>query len=199
MGVVLDDVLGEAAAGLAAGVSGTLLGYPLDALKGRMQAVGGGGMVLHARELARAGVATTYRGVTAPLVQMSVLNMLSFATYGQCRQLVGLPPLGKEDSAGELWRVAVAGSLVALPVTFVSTPFELLKLQQQLQAQSGGTLGTLVRVYRTHGVAGLFTGGGVNFAREVIFLSTYFTAYELLKVNLRPQCADAAVLLSGGA
>jgi hypothetical protein len=75
----MNDTLGEAAAGLAAGVSGTLLGYPLDAVKGRMQAAGGGGMVVHARALARAGVATTYRGVTAPLVQMSMLNMLSLS------------------------------------------------------------------------------------------------------------------------
>ena len=198
----LSPRLGEATAGLAAGVSGTLLGYPLDALKGRMQATGGGGggMLVHARELARAGVASTYRGVTAPLVQMSLLNMLSFSTYGQCRQLVGLPLLGQEHSSGELWRVAAAGSLVALPVTVVSTPFELVKLQQQLvPGQKGGSLGTMQNVFSRHGVAGLYTGVGVNFMREVIFLAAYFTAYEQLKAGLRPHVSDAAVPLSGGA
>ena len=190
----------EAIAGASAGVTGTLLGYPLDALKGRMQA-SQGGLLINARALANSGVFSTYRGVTAPLINMAVLNTLSFSTYAQTRQLVGLPPLGnstERDSA--LWRVCIAGSLVAVPITVVSTPFELVKLQTQLHP-AGGALATAAAIYRRHGIGALYTGSIVNGAREVVFLGCYFTCYEKLKATL---LADAhithavAVPVSGG-
>ena len=102
----------EALAGAAAGVTGTLLGYPLDALKGRMQ-VSTRGLVAEARALASSGLGGTYRGVTAPLINLTLLNALSFSTYASTRELVGLPPV-ESRAAGQapMWKAALAGAMV---------------------------------------------------------------------------------------
>ncbi len=191
----------EAVAGAAAGVTGTLLGFPLDTLKSRMQSAGSSGGLLHnAAAVARSG--TVYRGVSSPLLSMTLLNTISFATYARTRDLVGLPASGGGAGDDAWWRVAAAGSLVAVPVTVVSTPFELLKLQQQLApARYSGSAAAAVSVVRTHGISALFRGMGVNFTREAVFLGCYFTAYERIRVQLQAHgvAEGAAVPVAGGA
>jgi hypothetical protein len=110
-----------------------------------------------------------------------LLNTISFTTYANTRALVGLPP-AQQGEGGKPWRVAAAGALVCIPVTLVSTPAELLKLQQQTQPQyRHGTLHALRSVAAQHGARSLFTGMGVNCLREAVFLSTYFCVYEQLR------------------
>ena len=203
----------EAAAGAAAGVTGTLLGFPLDVLKARMQSGSSGGLATNARAVLRSG--TVYRGVTAPLVSMTLLNTVSFATYAHTRQLVGLPaaaqhvpsqasPLltpGPREAQPPWWLVTVAGSLVAVPVTLVSTPFELLKLQQQLApGRYSGSTAAAASIVAQHGASALLRGLSVNFVREVVFLGCYFTLYERAKASLsmRGIAEGVAVPVAGG-
>ena len=209
------SVLGvkEAAAGAAAGVTGTLLGFPLDVLKARMQSGSSGGLAANARAVLRSG--TVYRGVTAPLVSMTLLNTVSFATYAHTRQLVGLRPVplhasplltsrpveAQPGGGSPWWLVTVAGSLVAVPVTLVSTPFELLKLQQQLApGRYSGSAAAAASIVAQHGASALLRGLSVNFVREVLFLGCYFTLYERAKVSLSTSgfTEGVAVPVAGG-
>jgi len=179
----------EGVAGCAAGLTGTLIGYPLDRLKARLQS--GGGLGSSARALFRGGTASLYRGAGAPLLAQTVLNTVSFSSYAHTRRLVGLP--AQTDSSAspaaatsQPGLTLLAGALVALPVTLVSTPAELAKLQQQFQPEyRSGTWHALRTLAARHGLLCLYRGAAVNCVREAVFLATYFAVYEHAKAALR--------------
>ena len=198
--------LREAAAGAAAGAVGTVLGFPLDTVKSRLQATphASSGVAV-ARELLRAeGARGFFRGLAPPLLSMTALNVLSFEGLKQSRAALGLPPLAPPEqrtwpAPGSVATRFLAGCAVTPLVTFVSTPFELLKLQAQLQGGPAGVVARAATITRTHGVLALWHGGGVNLVRESLFLGAYFTLYEsgsgaLLSVMPPPL----AVPLAGG-
>ena len=178
--------LREAGAGMAAGLTGTLLGYPLDRVKQAMQS-GSGSMTASVRTLWSSG--SVYRGAGAPLFAQTMLNTTSFAAYAFTRNVVGLPESGSAAAqSDEWWRVAAAGALVTLPVTLVSTPAELCKLQQQVQPQyRQGTLHAARSIWSRHGLfgAGLYRGTVVNAWREALFLGCYFSCYETMRRELQ--------------
>lgn len=166
----------EMAAGAWAGLVGTVLGYPLDVVKGRMQT--GKGIAesgakasfgahphppkkispssIHSRRrltprpitrlilagrtfvnMARTeGVAGMYRGLGPPVCMMMVMNSMNFGAFYWARdKLAGPEPVGWGTEKGGIdWRVVAAATSVGPLCAMVSTPFELVKLQVQLDA-----------------------------------------------------------------
>lgn len=178
--------LHEAGAGVAAGFVGTLLGFPLDALKTRRQA-GAAGVTL--ASVARAeGVGALYRGVGAPLVSLTVLNALNFSAFAAFRERVGASASLPAAAAD-----AVAGAAVGPLSAAVSTPFELVKVQLQSRGAAGDNgLAASFRygagLARRHGLGALYVGGGVNSVRESLFLAVYFSSY----CRLKPESTEGA-------
>ncbi|KAJ1407858.1 mitochondrial carrier domain-containing protein [Ochromonadaceae sp. CCMP2298] len=202
----------EAAAGASAGVIGTVLGYPLDSIKTRMQ-VQRLDMISSARSIySEASLAGFYRGVVSPLLALTLLNTLNFSSYAAMRAHLGIA----QELEGFEWRVAVAGAAVGPLSAMISTPFDLVKTQMQLLSGAkkagvgtrtgtvtgvgtgvgtGTGTGTVVQfrnslqaavfIVRQGGVAALYRAHGVNSLREVVFLGTYFSAYEHLRYVLR--------------
>jgi hypothetical protein len=85
----------EAVGGLSAGVLGTVIGFPLDLIKTRMQtgftqqksifAVG--------RSIVKEeGVAALYKGLWPPLISLSILNTITFAQYSFWREFYNANP-----------------------------------------------------------------------------------------------------------
>jgi hypothetical protein len=213
----------EGAAGAAAGVAGTLLGFPLDTVKAQLQTGRSVGAMACVRTIARTeGLRGFYRGVASPLISMTMLNTLCFETYSHTRALVGLPPVQAPGAvagppAGSFAQRFAAGALVAPLIAVVSTPFELVKVQLQIDmrapaaAGSGaaapaarrfaGALHAARTIAQQRGVLALWCGTRVNLVREGLFLGTYFVAYEgtkdaLITSGVRPS---AAVAVAGGA
>ena len=209
----------EALAGCTAGVLGTLLGYPLDSLKTRMQAGAGSHMMPLARQIVRnEGWLGFYRGVASPLAALTILNTLNFSAYAYFRKLFQV----RDDFAHFEFqhRIPIAAVCVAPLSSLISTPFELVKTQavqsvnhaahasmapgwgsvsSPSSSSSSSSIVRTIALVRQHGARALYIAHGVNTAREMVFLSTYFTIYEhgkkLLNTLLAPQ---AAILLSGG-
>lgn len=202
--------LKEPIAGANAGVLGTVLGFPLDSLKVRMQ-------ITHKSMLQSAkliysdgGVMNFYRGVASPLVALTILNTLNFSTYNHfSRMLIG-GPVKLTNNQFE-WRVGLAAACVGPLSSCISTPFELVKTQMQLNSKNTGpseshvqfknSLHATTYISRTMGPLALFKGYGVNTVREMVFLGTYFTVYEHLKHRMhRTQLLppSVSVALSGG-
>jgi solute carrier family 25 (mitochondrial carnitine/acylcarnitine transporter), member 20/29 len=146
----------EATAGALSGVIGTILGFPLDAVKSRMQIypsrpVGWIFQSIHAED----GWRSFYRGLASPLFSLVILNSMNFTLYSKFRQFYGQYPTsspvmptsanmsggginhGKVNDSfgakGQFFdvRVLVAGASVGPFAAFVSTPFEFLKIQMQ--------------------------------------------------------------------
>jgi solute carrier family 25 carnitine/acylcarnitine transporter 20/29 len=182
----------EAIGGLSAGILGTLIGYPLDLVKTRMQtgvASGGRDVLSIGRHLVQTeGLAGLYKGVGPPLVSLSILNTTTFTQYTYYRERLYMANPGWDH------RNLLAGLSCAPFSGLVSTVENLVKTQMQLDnvrarreyRTSWECVTTLVR---RHGVAVLYTGHVVNTIREATFLGPYFFLYEGLR---------EAFLTSGG-
>jgi solute carrier family 25 (mitochondrial carnitine/acylcarnitine transporter), member 20/29 len=159
-----DDMI----AGAAAGVVGTALGFPLDAIKSRMQVNSSRSIGWILRSIyAEDGVKSFYRGLASPLVALVLLNSMNFTLYSHFRGVLGrdstfpashrasTAPSSSSSSASTSsgsggapalfppldLKVVLAGAAVGPFAAFISTPFEWLKLQMQFnraQAAAGG-------------------------------------------------------------
>ena len=125
----------EVIGGFAAGVVGTLLGFPLDLVKTRMQTQASstsssvkqrGPMSLLTHILRTEGLAAMYKGVGPPLVSLSIVNTLSFTSYSYFRQNLF------HGQDGWDYKNALAGMMGAPIFGVVTTPENFLKTQMQL-------------------------------------------------------------------
>ena len=197
-GMYLKD---ETVSGCAAGVVGTLLGFPLDNIKTRMQtqssSKGYGTVASSAGTIYRhEGFMGFYRGIAAPLSALTVLNTLNFSSYAFFRSKVGLDywDVAEKSVSGDNndknsgnrmgWvepRFFVAGAMAGPLAAFISTPFELLKTQVTTNKDYGSTLNATRVILGSHGTSALFRAHSVNTSREMLFLGTYFFVYEHAK------------------
>ena len=177
----------EALAGLSAGILGTVIGYPLDVVKTRQQTSSAASsssrsILATASHIVRheGGVPSLYKGVVPPLVSLSILNTLNFASYSYFQHF-----FGAHRSAWDGRNAAAAAAVGPLAAT-VSTVENLLKTQLQLDntrttqqpRYKGGALDCARQLVQTHGWTVLYYGHAVNTARETVFLMTYFFLYE---------------------
>ena len=84
-------VFNETLGGISAGVIGTLIGYPLDVVKTRMQysRSSSPNFVAAVRDIARVeGIKAMYKGCAAPMLSLSILNALNFSTYGAAKRVL---------------------------------------------------------------------------------------------------------------
>jgi solute carrier family 25 (mitochondrial carnitine/acylcarnitine transporter), member 20/29 len=205
-------VIQEAAGGLCAGVVGTLIGYPLDLVKSRLQTAGTTvaasaqqqqrgilGTLIHI--VRNEGSLALYKGVAPPLISLSILNTVTFATYGTFQ--------GQLHARRNTWdiRNSVAGIGCGCIASHVSTVENLVKTQMQLdnvRAHSAaapprysGSWDCVRQLVRQYGLSILYTGHAVNTLRECVFLSTYFGVYEGLRGYLSNAVENYHQHLSG--
>lgn len=190
-------IYSELCAGFSAGVIGTVLGFPLDSLKTRMQTTSSSsGEKISITKAGRiiykeGGIYGFYRGIGSPLLALTILNTLNFSTYAYYRDKLNVNEENIEKGKFE-YKVTIAASLVGPLSSMISTPFELVKTQMQLDlanSKSGkpnfnNSLHAAYSLAKRFGISSLYIGHGVNTLREVVFLGTYFTVYEHMKVSL---------------
>ena len=190
----------EAAAGLAAGILGTAIGFPLDVVKTRMQThhqrislsprnaaaataahPAAAGIVQTTTNIVRReGFASLYKGMLPPLISLSILNTFSFASYSYSQQL-----WGAHKSTWDV-RNACAAATVGPFCAVVSTLEGVVKTQLQLdnalrhnqKPHFHGSWDCIRQLTQQHGASILYTGHWINTAREIVFLVTYFFMYE---------------------
>jgi solute carrier family 25 carnitine/acylcarnitine transporter 20/29 len=179
-------------AGATAGVVGTVLGFPLDTLKTRLQSqklTQLGALSMAVKMLREEGLFKGfYRGIGAPLVSLTILNTMSFASYSYFKTLLGVTEVGpvrKADGSASFVfepKVVLAGVAGGPVGSLVSTPFELVKTQLQVDNVSTkrytSSLHAARTIARECGPRALYLGHGVNTTREVLFLGAYFGMYE---------------------
>lgn len=191
----------DAAGGLCAGIIGTVVGYPLDVVKTRMQTSSAGssaGIVATGKHIVRSeGVGSLYKGVGPPLLSLSILNMTTFTSYSFFH--------GQLDAGrGWDWRNFVAGGLCGTIASPISTVENVVKTQMQVdnvtKGRFHGSWDFVRTLVKERGVLSLYTGHGVNTIREMSFLSTYFFVYEGLREQLTGRVLDqkVAIPVSGG-
>jgi len=196
----------DAFSGLSAGVVGTVVGHPLDVVKTRMQTAQSpsSGILRTMFEIGRTeGIRQgLYRGIAPPLLSLSILNTLSFTCYSSLlREIQTVFPTSLSLAP------FTAGALTGFLASWISTPFEFLKVRMQTHVKAGGTsLAYARQVLKTNGFKAFYTGFAINSTREVLFCFVYFGSYESFKNSLVSALSveqkhtwnTSAIALSGG-
>lgn len=169
----------EAVGGLSAGIVGTVIGFPLDLIKTRMQttriAKDKGILSIGSSIARKEGVFALYKGVVPPLVSLSILNTLNFSSYSIFREYY---------NARHGWDVrnALAGMTVGPFGGLISSMEGTIKTQMQVDNVSRkrfrNSLHCFTTLVKENGILVLYNGHVVNTVRECLFLGTYFYTYE---------------------
>jgi solute carrier family 25 carnitine/acylcarnitine transporter 20/29 len=170
----------EALGGLSAGIVGTVIGFPLDLVKTRLQTgsskLGIFGTASHI--LRTEGFLALYKGIGPPLISLSILNTVSFTSYSFFRDRYG-------GTNGWDYRNAMAAMSGAPFFGIISTVENLVKTQMQMdnvgQKRYHGSWHCVKVLAKEHGPLVLYTGHGVNTIREGAFMGSYFFVYEGLR------------------
>lgn len=183
-------------AGALGGMSGMIVGHPLDTIKVLLQTQQHSkthrGMMRSVVSTGKHGLAGGYfRGLSFPLASVAAVNAVFFGVYGSAlsRLRLDVDDLGSSLSkqAGYLY---AAGCVAGLAQTVVACPSDLVKvvLQSQLNNNAtiglveyfGGPLQALMWLYRRHGIRGLYRGYTVFLMRDVPSSGIYIAVYEIL-------------------
>ena len=108
----------DAIIGFCAGCAKVAFGHPLDTLKARRQ-------TLPRSEWPARSLRDLYRGVTPTLPGLFLYNSTLFAAFGQASNLLWSP----SDARPSISRIAAAGALSGVVVSFVTAPIELVRLR----------------------------------------------------------------------
>jgi solute carrier family 25 carnitine/acylcarnitine transporter 20/29 len=159
------------------------------------------------------GFTALYKGMTPPLISLTILNTINFTSYNYFRN----HPWIQADRGWD-YKNAIAGSFVGPIGSIVSTVENLIKTQMQVDnvmsasssssvsnqcnspkshetTQGGqerkliggrykGSLHCLQTLVKERGPKILYTGHMINTTRECLFLGTYFYTYEGLRYVL---------------
>lgn len=203
------DLKVEAVAGFNAGVVGTVLGFPLDSIKTRMQTTHSSMFKASRLIFKENGIMGFYRGIASPLLSLTILNTLNFSSYSYFKNWL-VAGLDQKPIQFLDWRIPAAAACVGPLSSMISTPFELVKTQMQLNNKlssstaTTSSISTAMSLVKSKGLSSLYVGHSINCMREIVFLSTYFTVYESLKLVLSNNSLDlkihpsVAVAVSGG-
>lgn len=192
----------EMIGGLSAGVIGTVIGFPLDLVKTRMQTSvtrKSKSILSIGTSIVRTeGIGSLYKGIAPPLISLSLLNTVTFAQYSFFREMYNANP-------GVDWRNFLSGASCAPVSGMVSTVENLVKTQMQLdnvtRKQFEGSWHCVKTLVGNHGLAILYTGHVINTIREAVFVSHYFFIYEMAREALTSQqvlSIQSAVPFAGG-
>ncbi|KAI0032884.1 mitochondrial carrier [Vararia minispora EC-137] len=180
-------------AGTAGGIAQVLVGQPFDIVKVRMQTAPKGtynGM-LHCAGgiLKNEGPFAFYKGTLTPLLGIGVCVSIQFGVLEYAKRYFAQKNVtsgvggsdGKMLSAGQLFTAGVAAGLGN---GFVSGPVEHIRIRLQTQPDKNrlydGPFDAIRKIYRAHGLKGIFKGQNVTFLREATGYGVYFLAYEKL-------------------
>lgn len=156
----MGEFLLNAGAGSIGAIAGIIIGSPLDVIKTQLQAgkapAGSSAFSLFRSSLASPRV--MFKGVGASALSMAPNNFVMFGSYGSAMEALKLSPLS--ESWSHLARVGAAGSVGGFLQSFVVSPFELVKVQQQTNSEGRppSALSSVRHIVRQHGPAGLWRG-----------------------------------------
>ncbi|ATY66515.1 Mitochondrial carrier domain [Cordyceps militaris] len=195
-------------AGVGSGISKLAVGHPFDTVKVRLQSSDRfAGPLECVRQTVRLeGVRGLYKGATPPLVGWMLMDSVMLGSLSVYRRLVAqhvyhvdtwapgtllpaaLPPVGH----------GLAGILAGATVSFIAAPVEHVKARLQIQyaaAKAGrlyaGPLDCLAKIYRHHGVRGVYHGLGATLLFRGFFFF-WWGSYDLLSRCMRRHTSLSA-------
>jgi solute carrier family 25 carnitine/acylcarnitine transporter 20/29 len=199
------DVVKDLNAGTIGGVAGIVAGHPLDTVKVRLQTSDGKspGLVRTVRHIVRhEGAGGLYKGLLSPVLSNAPINAVVFGVQGSVAR--ALKDAYGCERLGNLQNFLTGASAGLVQVVFAS-PSEHVKIQLQVdqhRALEQSAIECGRRLYRQHGLKGIFRGWETCAMRDVPAFGIYFCTYEAMKGWMTggdPDMeTDMRLLLSGG-
>ncbi|KAG8228603.1 hypothetical protein J437_LFUL009308 [Ladona fulva] len=212
----------EYVAGWAAGVSGLIIGHPLDTIKVRQQALGAVGALNVAKYTFKyEGVFAFYKGLLFPLLSAGVLNSVYFGVYGFSLSLFcnRKDKLSAEENINHMKQnglaVYLSGCVGGFAQAFITCPVDLIKIK--LQTETGhnvkfmnthehdyrGSLDCVKRVFKRTGLKGCYKGLTVTLWRDIPSSGLYLLVYEKMLSffhggNVHSELKFFSTVISGG-
>mmetsp|Transcript_32556 Transcript_32556/g.56331 ORF Transcript_32556/g.56331 Transcript_32556/m.56331 type:complete len:294 (+) Transcript_32556:285-1166(+) len=198
-------------AGTVGGWSQVLAGQPFDIVKVRMASsttplgVNDVAMQIVKNE----GVLSFWKGSIPPLVGVGACVSIQFGVLGIVKKKLKDYNGGAELS---LKQVALSGSIAGMANAFVACPVEGFRIRMQVQGRVDsrgdphykGDIDCVKKVFQNHGLRGCYNGFAITLLREACTFSTYFSTYEYLVNNMKPEggtvadCKTWQLILAGG-
>ena len=164
------------------------------------------------------GLTGMYRGLGPPVCMMMLMNSMNFTAFYQIKEKFyayggtknpGNAEVGWGTKHGGIdWRVVGAATAVGPLCAVISTPFELVKLQLQLDSANHGSrrkyinsMDAAQQLFRRYGPRIFYLGHGVNTVRECVFHGIFFSTYEHINHGLHREVGlskPIAVAAAGG-
>lgn len=184
-------------AGSCAGISSTLVMYPLELLKTRLtiQPDEYRG-ILHAlyRIVTEEGFLELYRGLAPSIIGVIPYAGVNYFAYDSLRSMY--KRLSKEERIGNIQTLLI-GSLAGAIASSSTFPLEVARKQMQVGAIKGrvvysSTLDALRGIVKERGISGLYRGLGPSCLKLVPAAGLSFMCYEALKrILLEEEEADS--------
>ncbi|KAJ3895659.1 hypothetical protein GG344DRAFT_38361 [Lentinula edodes] len=186
---------------LSASCISTFAGYPLDSLKSRLQttktpiSVPRLALTVYRDE----GISGFYRGLAIPLLTISFVRAASFTIYNSTKDYFKKREWLVRDSIVDVSIIGgISGAMSGALISVGSTPFELVKVRRQLEytiasskgihlSRAPGTFEAVRDIFRTSGIAGLYTGFRLHFTRDTTGTMLYFLEYDGMRYLLGRQ------------
>jgi solute carrier family 25 carnitine/acylcarnitine transporter 20/29 len=192
--VGLDPTSIDFIAGTIGGVAGLIVGHPFDTVKVRFQTPDlrqkyrstFHALATISREEKFVGL---YKGITSPLASCALLNGLIFASYRFFMRI----QLDDKDAIPSLTQVTLAGIATGIVTSLITTPTDLIKIQQQNSLLEKPSVKTVaLRMYKQRGIRGLYRGITATILRDVGY-GAYFGSYEATCRILAPSPDHLAI------
>ncbi|EMR09390.1 hypothetical protein PNEG_02336 [Pneumocystis murina B123] len=144
-----------------------------------------------------------YQGFIPPLLGTVPIIAVTFCGYDFGKFLM------KKNSGAsdlEIRHIMFAGFFSAFPATFVTAPFERVKIILQIQGQNeknkfNGICHVLKHLYKTDGIKSVFRGGYMTLARDAPGSAVYFGVYETTKRYMMEDNSELSLgttIIAGG-
>ncbi len=179
-------------AGTIAGILQVLVGQPFDIIKVRLQAQSPVNPTYKspfdcAKQIYNnEGFYTFYRGTLSPLVGIGACVSIQFGVNEACKRIL---KKYRKNKGIKNWnqlsitQYATCGAIAGIFNSVVSIPVEHIRIKMQMEGTKltkkySGSYDCLKKIYRNHGIAGIYKGGLPTLPRETISYFFYFGMYE---------------------
>jgi len=162
--------------GLIAGACGTVVGHPLDTVKIQLQV----GDLKQKAKINSFNILHLYRGFLPPLFTSGIAQFMIMSLYENIKTNY-LHDLTMNNNITNLQSTFIAASISGGFTSFISTPIQLIKIQQQSSITPIGVRQCIHNIVSKCGWTGLFHGSiPVGFI-EGVGRGVYMLCYEYFK------------------
>lgn len=183
------EALKDITFGSIAGIIGKTIEYPFDTVKVRLQSSPPsrytGPLDCFRQSIRTDGLASLYRGISAPFVGAAIETSSLFFSYRIAQDVLTatLYTERKEGEALPLRALVACGAASGATTSLLLTPIELVKCQMQVplsssSARAPGPISIIASVFRHHGLFGLWHGQLGTLIRETGGSAAWFGSYE---------------------